>query len=390
MKIICFTGSRAEYYLLRPLLMALKKVKKNEVYLIISGGILIEENKKTIKDIKKDKINICGEIRIRSLKSNHSITIGEISIETVKLLEKIKPNLSIVYADRYESFGFAIAASHSDIPIIHLEAGDITEGGTYDDQIRHCISKLSHLYCTSTKKGCETLYRLGEEKWRCIQSGLLSYEDMEYITDSKRDEIRNKFNIKDSQPLLLATMHSIPRDLKLTEFEAVEFFEGLKIYSKLVPSKIIITSPNNDKGNDIVKNILKKNLKNIKNAEYVESLGGENYHALMSLARERSVIICGNSSSGIKESPFYGAHSLNLGSRQAGREAADSQINCICNRDMISLKLKELSEKECKIGFNPYFKKDPSKNIVLFIEKIFKEKTLTEIMFKKWSKKLAD
>ena len=65
MKIICFTGSRAEYYLLRPLLLGLKKVKKYEIFLIISGGILIEENKKTIEDIKKDKINICGEIKLR-------------------------------------------------------------------------------------------------------------------------------------------------------------------------------------------------------------------------------------------------------------------------------------------------------------------------------------
>ena len=48
--------------------------------------------------------------------------------------------------------------SHSNIPLLHLEAGDITEGGTYDDQIRHCISKLSHLYCTSTLKGTETLF----------------------------------------------------------------------------------------------------------------------------------------------------------------------------------------------------------------------------------------
>ena len=386
MKIICFTGSRAEYYLLRPLLMALKKVEKYELFLIISGGILIEENKKTIEDIKKDKIHICGKIRIKNSKSNHSISIGEISIETVKIIQRIKPDLSIVYADRYESFGFAIAASHSNIPLIHLEAGDITEGGTYDDQIRHCISKLSHLFCTSTKKGCETLYRLGEEKWRCIQSGLLSYEDMQCITDSQRHKIKKKFYIKDNEPILLATMHSIPRDLKLTESETVEFFEGLKIFSNMIFSKIIITSPNNDRGNEIIKNLLKKYIKSIKNSEYIESLGGENYHTLMSLAKERVVIVCGNSSSVIKEAPFYGAHSLNFGIRQAGRESADSQINCISDRNLISLKLKELSKKQCQVSFNPYFKNTPSSNIISFIKKTFKDKSHAEIMFKKWQK----
>ena len=106
----------------------------------------------------------------------------------------------------------------------------------------------------------------------------------------------------------------------------------------------------------------------------------------MSLAKERIVIVCGNSSSIIKEAPFYGAHSLNVGVRQAGREAADSQINCICDRNIISDNLKELSEKKCEIGFNPYFKNNPSDNIIYFIEKIFKEKTLSEIMFKKWER----
>ena len=135
-----------------------------------------------------------------------------------------------------------------------------------------------------------------------------------------------------------------------------------------------------------MKNILKRNLKSIRNAEYIESIGGANYHSIMSLAKERIVIVCGNSSSVIKEAPFYGAHSLNIGVRQAGREAADSQINCICDRNIISKNLKELSEKKCKIGFNPYFKNNPSANIIYFIEKIFKEKTLSEIMFKKWER----
>ena len=386
MKIVCFTGSRAEYYLLRPLFIELKKRSKYKLFLIVSGGILKEETKQTIKDIRRDKINICGEIELKEFNSNHANSIGKICIESTKIIYKIKPDLSIVYADRYESFGFAIAASHSNVPLIHLEAGDITEGGTYDDQIRHCISKLSQLFCTSTKKGCETLYRIGEEKWRCFQSGLIGCEDMQKITDVDRKAVKEKLKIRDKEPILLATMHSIPRDLDLTKKEAAEFFAGLKIFSNTKLSKIIITSPNNDKGSDITKNLLERNLKSIRNAEYIESIGGANYHSIMSLAKERVVIVCGNSSSVIKEAPFYGAHSLNIGVRQAGREAADSQINCISDRNLISTNLKELSEKNCKIGFNPYFKKNPSSRIISFIEKIFKEKTLSEIMFKKWER----
>ena len=72
------------------------------------------------------------------------------------IIANINPDLCIVYADRYE-FAFAIASTHSNKIILHIEAGDITQGGTYDDYIRHWGTKMSHLYCTSTKKGFRLL-----------------------------------------------------------------------------------------------------------------------------------------------------------------------------------------------------------------------------------------
>jgi len=386
LRIISFTGSRSEYYLLRPLFVELQERKKYELFLIVSGGILQEKNKQTLRDIRKDQITICGEINLEEIQIKHSYSIGKISIEAADLIEKINPDLSIVYADRYESFGFAIAASHSNIPILHLEAGDITEGGTYDDQIRHCISKLSHLFCTSTLKGSQTLYRLGEEKWRCIQSGLLSYEDMNNISNEDREAILNEFKIEKDICLVLATMHPIPRDLELTKIEILEFLEGLKLFSQFNNSKIIITAPNNDQGNEIITCAIRQYLPEIKDSIFIESLGGYKYHTIMSLAKLRNIIICGNSSSVIKEAPFYGAHSLNIGKRQTGRESSSNQKDCPAERKLISRNLYELSKTNCSIGKNPYFKENPSKRIIEFIEEIFTKKTLKEILFKKWAK----
>ncbi len=386
MRIICFTGSRAEYYLLRPLFLNLERNKNFEIFLIVSGGILSESSLQTISDIEKDKLYICGKINLEKEKENHSKAIGKLSIQIVDIVKTINPDLAIVYADRYESFGFAIASAHSNIPLLHIEAGDITEGGTFDDQIRHCISKLSHLFCTSTLKGCETLHRLGEEKWRCIQSGLLSYEDMKKISQKDKISVISEFDITDDIPILLATMHPIPRDLKLTELETLEFLEGLKIFSNQKKSKIIFTAPNNDFGNEIIHKLIENYLNQIKNFVFIESLGGKRYHTLMSLAEEKKVIICGNSSSVIKEAPYYGAHSLNVGIRQSGREESSSQVNCLADRYLISAKLNELCNKKCEIGFNPYLsEKNPSQTIINFIEEIFRKKTHDEIMFKKWS-----
>ena len=384
MKIICFTGSRAEYYLLKPLFLELQNTKKFEIFLIVSGGILTESNSQTLRDIEKDGIKIFGRINLER-KSNHAIAIGKLCIEVTSIIEEIKPNLGIVYADRFESFGFAIAVSHSNIPLIHLEAGDITEGGTYDDQIRHCISKLSHLYCTSTLKGCETIKRLGEEKWRYMHSGLISYDDMREISEIDRVKIIKNLKIDKNEPIVVGTFHPIPRDLELTKKETIEFIEGLKLFSNRRKSKIILTAPNNDSGKEVISNLINKNLSFIRNATYIESLGGNNYHSIMSLANEMKVIICGNSSSVIKEAPYYGAHSLNIGIRQLGRESASTQINCDANRSKIEEALTYLAEKNCSVGINPYYKENPSKEIISFIQNVFLEKSIKEIMFKKWS-----
>ncbi|MDC3170843.1 UDP-N-acetylglucosamine 2-epimerase, partial [Prochlorococcus sp. AH-716-E13] len=335
MRILSFTGSRAEYYILRPLFIKLSIQKNIDFKLIVSGGITNEANNKTLNDIKKDKIDVVEIIDIPADYINHSQIIGYLCIQLHPIISKIKPDLCIVYADRYESFAFTIAATHSNIIILHIEAGDITQGGTYDDYIRHCITKMSHLFCTSTKRGKSVVRALGEENWRIIQSGLLSYDDMALIKNSDKDALIKELNIDDSFPIILATMHPLTLDKEKTKRESVAFFRALYKISVEEKVHIIITAPNSDNGNDIIMEEINNLVRQRKEILFFESLGGFRYQTLMSLAENRPVIVCGNSSSIIKEAPFFNAFSLNVGIRQQGREAASTQINCIAKEDII-------------------------------------------------------
>jgi len=386
LKILFFTGSRATYYLMRPLIKKMIKDDFFKLSIIVSGGILIEKSNKTLEDIKADGIKIIAELPISTNNQNHAYTIGELCLKILPEIERFSPDLAIVYADRYEAFSFAIAASHSDIPLLHLEAGDITEGGTHDDQVRHCISKLSHLFCTSTLLGCGIINQLGEESWRSIHSGLISYDDMKKICDEDRKRVVNELLIKENEGIILATMHPIPKNLDLTRNETIAFFEALEIISNEISSKIILTSPNNDQGNYVVSSLIETFLPRIKNSKYIESLGGKAYHTIMSLACEKNIIVCGNSSSIIKEAPFYGAHSLNIGTRQLGRESSSTQVNSKADKTKIVNHILQLYRTKCRNGFNPYFKKNSSEIIIRFIKKIFKSYTKEEILFKRWNR----
>ena len=182
MKIVCFTGSRADFYLQLPLFLTLIKDNDLSISLIVGGNILAEQDLKTLKDIESYGLPVVHKFKTSSCtsitKEKHSSEFSETIASITPVLNTIDADCAIVYADRYESFAFAITALFADLPILHIEAGDITSGGTYDDNVRHAISRISHLFATSNPASRDNLIAMGEEPWRVVNVGLLSYEMM--------------------------------------------------------------------------------------------------------------------------------------------------------------------------------------------------------------------
>ena len=120
-RIIALTGSRADYYLQRPALKRFNKSDDYEINLIVCGGILEEIHGKTLKDIEKDNIKICAKIEsLKNKNKNHIEEISQISIKVDQIIKSIKPDIAFIYADRYESFAFTLAAFHRDLINIHV------------------------------------------------------------------------------------------------------------------------------------------------------------------------------------------------------------------------------------------------------------------------------
>ena len=195
-----------------------------------------------------------------------------------------------------------------------------------------------------------------------------------------------ELNLSFSTPIILVTLHPIPKDVQQTKNEALNVFKALLKVSKKFEAQIIITSPNDDKGSETIKKIIKEYLPLMSNSFFYESLGGYRYQTIMSLANSMPIILCGNSSSVIKEAPFFGAHSLNIGTRQKGRESASSQVNCPANEDEIFDSIKYLLNKKLTDSFNPYYQEEPSLRIVNFIKNTYKRKSKSEILNKSWRK----
>ena len=194
-KVSIFTGNRAEYGLLSPIISKISKSRKINENVIISGSHLDKKYGLTSKEIHKDKIQKLYKLKTLNRKNNvpefTPLSISEIINKVANLLKKIKPDLFIIYADRYETFAAAIASTQMGIPTVHLEGGDLTEGGTFDDNVRHAITKLSHFHFTTNEMAKKRIMRMGEEKWRVRNFG---YPAIDLIRDenfAKPEEIAN-------------------------------------------------------------------------------------------------------------------------------------------------------------------------------------------------------
>ena len=323
-KICIFSGNRAEYGLLSPIIKNLNESKKIKVFFIVSGSHVDKKFGETINEIKKDKIKIYQTIKLFNSSRNRDKSdytpknISEIVEKYSTCLRRIKPDYNLVYADRFESFGAIIASSQMNIPTIHIEGGDKTEGGTLDDSVRHAMTKISHIHITTNDNAKKRIIKLGEEKWRVKNFG---YSAMDYVklkNYAKKSEIEDKLKIKITKPIVLFTQHPIPMENESIQNNFEKILHSIKKLSKL-NIQIIITYPNSDYGG---KKIIEKinRLKGIKNIKIVSSLGRYLYHGVLALNSKNIKVVCaGNSSSGIKETAIFKCPVVNIGPRQNGR-----------------------------------------------------------------------
>ena len=282
-KIAIFTGNRAEYGLQHSIIDSIKKHKKLNYKLIVSGAHLEKKFGNTVKQIKKDGFKISSLIKLKSIKLKTKaftpLTISDAIQKIALVLNKIKPDIMLVNADRFETFAATIASSQMHIPTYHVEGGDITLGGTLDDNVRHAITKLSNIHFVTNKQSKENLINLGEENWRIFNIGLPSNDLINKKKLANKNELEKYLNFKLNKYTILFTYHPVFGGLKQIK---KEFKILIKVLSKVLSNKnynIIATYPNNDYGSGIIiENLISLSKKYNKNFKLVKSLGNYYFH----------------------------------------------------------------------------------------------------------------
>lgn len=371
--IAVFTGNRAEYGLQFPVLKAIEAHPDLDYRLIVSGAHLDKNFGETLEEIKNDGFKVAEEVKIEmdagTLESNvQAIGSGVLSIG--KALSSIKPDMMVVYADRFEGLAAVIAATQMNIPTAHIEGGDLTEGGALDDSVRHAMSKLSHLHFTTNQQASNRIVAMGEELWRVHTVGFPAIDLITEGNYATPEEITDKLGLDLNQPIVLFTQHSVT-----TEFDsaAAQLKPSIDAIRKLANEgvQIVCTYPNNDAGGRaIISELAKLKEKNITGIQVHRSLGRYLYHGVLALAKdEKHRVACvGNSSSGIKETPVFGCPTVNIGSRQEGRLRGQNVVDVDYDADNIASVVQKCLHDadfrhQCRDTDNPYYLGDAGKKI---------------------------
>lgn len=364
-KISIMTATRAEYGLLKPIILKLMEVPEFDVRVVVTGAHLSPEFGLTYKEIEQDGIDIDEKIDILLSSDNPSSiskSMGLAMLSFADYFDRLKPDMLVVLGDRYELLAVASVAMNQRIPIAHLHGGE-AGSGTVDNMVRHAISKLSTLHFTSTWEYKNRVIQLGENPCNVHNVGAVGVENINNMVLLSKDSLEKILNFKINDKTVLVTFHP----LSLHEDSArLQCSILLKALGKIEGLRIIFTKANADVGGRIINQMIDEFVSENKDiAIAYSSLGALKY--LSTLKYVKAVI--GNSSSGIIEAPSIGTYTLDIGERQKGRIHGNSVFHCNIDVDEITNKINDiLSYNKQKKFENPYEKENTSNNIVRIIK----------------------
>ena len=311
-KIVFLTGTRADFGKLKSLISITQRSKSCDVHLFVTGMHMNSLYGSTIDEIKKNGFNNIYSFINHDSIDNMDRTLAKTIDGFSHFIAEMKPDLIVIHGDRVEALAGAIVGSLNNILVAHIEGGEVS--GTIDELIRHAVSKMSHIHLVSNERAKTRLVQLGELPNSIFILGspdldLMSPEKLPNLQDVKKyyDIVFDDFSV--------AMFHPVTTEFESAQKDAKEFVDAL-IKSD---ENYILIYPNNDLGSHEILNEYKR-LEGNKKIKLFPSLRFEYFLVFL----KNSNYMVGNSSSGIRETPYYGIPSVDIGSRQNNRSQGGS------------------------------------------------------------------
>ena len=357
MRRVCIvTGYRSDYTKLKSVIESIKTHPDLELQILAYGAHLLFDHGNTISNIEADghqitlkcSTNVEGDSPLVMSKS-----VGLAVIELASAFESLKPDIVLVVGDRYEILAAAIAASVGNIPVAHVQGGEIS--GTIDETIRHAITKLSHIHFPATELSAKRLVLMGEKKEHIFNVGCPAVDYIKNIKYRSRLEIKNlkgsaRLKIDLEKPYFILIQHPVTTEYGSAGLDMEITLNALQE----VGIQTILIYPNPDAGSrDMIRIIRKHSRKYGKDSIVYNRYKNLPFETYLNLLKHCSCLV-GNSSSGIREAHIFNVPVVNIGSRQHGRERTPNIVDVENKKEEIIKATKDFKRKLTASIENPY------------------------------------
>lgn len=377
MRTIAFlTGSRGEWGYIRPILRLIDGSPDLEYQLIATNMHLLPQFGTSANEIERDGFRMSERIYMTYdgyTAATMTKSLASLLLELPTCLQRLRPDILVLAGDRGEQLMGAITGLHLNIPVAHIQAGELS--GNIDGIIRHGITKLAHIHFAANEEFAERVRQMGEEPFRVFTTGAPLVDEIANGTYTSAVELENKYRLNLREPLVLAVQHPVTEEEAFADDQVELTIEALLD----VNWSTVFIFPNADAGSEAIRTRLAQ-LKR-PNIRLFRNLPRQDYLGIMRVAR----VMVGNSSSGIMEAPTVGTPAVNIGRRQNGRPQGTNVLNVNHDKteivEAIHLAASPEFQERALTTINPYGDGRASERIVQVLKTIeIDEKLLNKEM----------
>jgi UDP-hydrolysing UDP-N-acetyl-D-glucosamine 2-epimerase len=380
-KVCVVVTARPSYSRVKTALQAIKNHPKLELQLVVAGSALLQKYGSAVNFIERDGFKINEKVFMvleGDTPTSMAKTTGLGVIELSNVFQNLKPDMVVTIADRFETISTSIASSYQNIPLVHIQGGEVT--GNIDEKVRHANTKLADIHLVASDLAKNRLIKMGENKEYIFNTGCPSIDIAKEVLDSteldfdpfeKYPGVGSKFNYK--KEYLVVMQHPVTTEFSKAREQMTNLLSV--IYKLNFPT--FWFWPNVDAGADGSSSAIRKFRENndLNNMYFMKNMASNDFLKLL----YNSKVLVGNSSVGIRECSFLGVPVVNIGSRQFGRQRGRNVIDTGYGPNDISKSIKVQLQKKKKYQDFIFGKGNSGKKIAEILSKVNlrSHKTLT-------------
>ncbi|MEO2064661.1 MAG: UDP-N-acetylglucosamine 2-epimerase [Christiangramia sp.] len=347
-KICVVITARPSYSRVKTVLSAIHAHPSLELQLVIAGSALLDKYGNTVDFIEKDGFPIAARV-FMVLEGENPTTMAKTTglglMELTNTFYNLKPDAVVTIADRFETIATSIAAAYQNIPLIHIQGGEVT--GNIDEKVRHCNTKLADLHLVSTEDARARVIKLGEAPEKVINTGCPSIDlakqvlkdpELDFDPISKYGGVGPSLNWR--KGYIVVMQHPVTTEYENSKRNVTETLQAIKRLN--YPA--FWFWPNVDAGSDGTSNAIRtfRELEKPENIHFFKNMDPMDFLKLL----KNSKALVGNSSVGIRECSYLGVPVVNIGNRQNRRSRSENVTDVNYDNEEITIAIKEAISRD--------------------------------------------